>query len=335
MGSACQKKSKTAPQPSLSTSPSAMIDGRVSLQDIRQGIIGRNTVYQSIFGSLVTLYADDTASGRPHKRVEDYINSILPIYANTHSDNSYFPTMMSAVFNKSREYLLKIFNAPSKYCILGTGTGCTGAIYHFQEILLKKFPKIMAVKDNQVKPLCIVTQYEHHSNILSWEKWGFDVEPIAHTAEDDWEKGLKDLEEKIKKNLERPLIVISVSGASNVTSQETPLASVSQLIKQEKTANNGLKDKLIWCADLAALASHKRIDIRSLEVDAVFISPHKLTGGPGSSGLLIFNTNFYNLETEPTRPAGGTVDGVFGYKPHEIIFTQSLFERETAGTPGN
>ena len=90
----------------------------------------------------------------------------------------------------------------------------------------------------------------------------------------------------------------------------------------------------MWSTDIAALASHKRINISELDVDAVFISPHKLTGGPGTSGLLFFNLSYYNLEADPTKPGGGTVDGVFGYNSEEIIYTKNINERENAGTPG-
>ena len=307
----------------------------ITLKEFREGIIGRNTLFKGCFGSMVTLYADDTASGRPHKLIEKYISSILPIYANTHSDNSYFPVVISTIYNKSREYLLKAFNASSNHCLLATGTGATGAIFHWQEILSKKFPDSVCLEVRKAeKPLCLVTEYEHHSNILSWEKWGFEVKPIEHTGEDDWEQGLKDLETKIIQNAKRSLISVSISAASNVTSQETPLNKVAALIKRLKTEFKELKGKLVWSTDIAALASHKRINISELDVDAVFISPHKLTGGPGTSGLLFFNLSYYNLEADPTKPGGGTVDGVFGYNSEEIIYTKNINERENAGTPG-
>lgn len=55
-------------------------------QQIREGIIGCNAVFNTPFGDRKILYADWTASGRALTQVEDYIrNSVLPLYANTHT----------------------------------------------------------------------------------------------------------------------------------------------------------------------------------------------------------------------------------------------------------
>lgn len=102
----------------------------LSIEQFREGIIGRNVLYESPFGGkIITLYADDTASGRPHDVVENYIRSILPIYANTHSDNSYFPVSMHLIYKDAIRYLLEIFNAPKNYELIGVGNGCTAAIF--------------------------------------------------------------------------------------------------------------------------------------------------------------------------------------------------------------
>ena len=88
----------------------------LTIDEFRQGIIGRNVVYNSPFGGkIVTLYADDTASGRPHRIVENFIKSILPIYANTHSDNSYFPVSMHLIYKDSIKYIKNAFKAPKNY----------------------------------------------------------------------------------------------------------------------------------------------------------------------------------------------------------------------------
>ena len=43
-------------------------------------------------------------------------------------------------------------------------------------------------------------------------------------------------------------------------------------------------------------------------LDAIFMSPHKCLGGPGSAGVLIFHSSLYNLSNDaPDQPGGGTV----------------------------
>ncbi|MES9881094.1 MAG: aminotransferase class V-fold PLP-dependent enzyme, partial [Sedimenticola sp.] len=65
-------------------------------------------------------------------------------------------------------------------------------------------------------------------------------------------------------------------------------------------------------------------------LDAVFISPHKFLGGPGSSGVLVFNSRCYHSELPPSIAGGGTVDYV-GPEGHD--FVESIEARESAGTP--
>jgi hypothetical protein len=66
-------------------------------------------------------------------------------------------------------------------------------------------------------------------------------------------------------------------------------------------------------------------------IDAIFISPHKFLGGPGSSGVLVFNERIYHRELPPSVSAGGTVDYV---GLHGEDFITHIEEREKAGTPG-
>lgn len=186
--------------------------------------------------------------------------------------------------------------------------------------------------DKENPPVCFVTEYEHHSNILSWQKFGFKVIPIRHTYRNAWEKGLRFLNEELEKNLQSPLIVVSLSAASNVTGQKTPLKLVSDFMIKQKLKYSNIP--IIWSLDLAAFVPHDRLDIKELKVDAIFISPHKLTGGPGSCGILIFNSEYYNLKAPPTNPAGGTVSLVIGYTPEDVVYSDNILERESPGTPG-
>jgi hypothetical protein len=66
-------------------------------------------------------------------------------------------------------------------------------------------------------------------------------------------------------------------------------------------------------------------------LDAVFLSPHKFVGGPGASGVLVFNRRCYHSELPPSMAGGGTVDYV-GPESHDFI--KDIETRENAGTPG-
>jgi selenocysteine lyase/cysteine desulfurase len=65
-------------------------------------------------------------------------------------------------------------------------------------------------------------------------------------------------------------------------------------------------------------------------LDAVFFSPHKFLGGPGSSGVLIFNSKLYKNNV-PDNPGGGTVEWTNPWGEHK--FVDDIEAREDGGTP--
>lgn len=71
-----------------------------------------------------------------------------------------------------------------------------------------------------------------------------------------------------------------------------------------------------------------KIEMRSGDFDgydAVFFSPHKFLGGPGSPGILLMNKSLYQLRSSPPSTCGGgTVDFVNGYT-EEVRFLLFLF----------
>jgi selenocysteine lyase/cysteine desulfurase len=93
------------------------------------------------------------------------------------------------------------------------------------------------------------------------------------------------------------------------------------------------------CIDYAASAPYVGIDMNppprpdggDASLDAIFVSPHKFLGGPGSSGILVFNERVYHRELPPSVSGGGTVTYV-SRRDHD--FTDDIEERERAGTPG-
>jgi selenocysteine lyase/cysteine desulfurase len=81
------------------------------------------------------------------------------------------------------------------------------------------------------------------------------------------------------------------------------------------------------------VAPYVEIDMNREEdcaFDAVFFSPHKFLGGPGSSGILVFNEDIYSRDLPPTTAGGGTVVYVAA-DGHD--FSWDVEAREKAGTP--
>ena len=68
--------------------------------------------------------------------------------------------------------------------------------------------------------------------------------------------------------------------------------------------------------------------------DAVFLSPHKFPGGPGTPGVLLMHRSLYRLAASPpTTCGGGTVAYVNGRSEDDTVYVDGVEEREDAGTP--
>ena len=90
--------------------------------------------------------------------------------------------------------------------------------------------------------------------------------------------------------------------------------------------------RALW--DYAAAAPYVGIDMGSPDdgpgyLDAVFISPHKFIGGPGTPGLLVARRDLFHNRV-PDVPGGGTVAYV---NPSEHDYLDDIEHREEGGTP--
>jgi selenocysteine lyase/cysteine desulfurase len=87
--------------------------------------------------------------------------------------------------------------------------------------------------------------------------------------------------------------------------------------------------------DFACSAPYVDIDMHpddeEQSLDAIFFSPHKFLGGPGTSGVLIFNKKLYK-NMIPDCPGGGTVSWTNPWGEHKYI--DNIEDREDGGTPG-
>lgn len=83
--------------------------------------------------------------------------------------------------------------------------------------------------------------------------------------------------------------------------------------------------------DYAAAAPYVGIDMNGddASLDAVFLSPHKFIGGPGTAGVLVVKTNLLN-NSVPSVVGGGTVMYV---TPQDHCYIQDHERREEGGTP--
>jgi len=294
----------------------------------RKSIIGISQEFESPFGTKKIIYTDWTASGRLYRPIEEkLINEFGPFVANTHTETTVSGTAMTMAYHKARHIIKHHVNAGPDDILITDGSGMTGVVNKFQRILglklpenLKPFTKIPAEK----RPVVFVTHMEHHSNQTSWLETIAEVVVVPACP-----KGLfclETFEKLLGKYTDRQLKIASVTSCSNVTGIKTPYFEIARLMHQ----NNG-----VCFVDFACSGPYVDIDMHPADeecyLDAIFFSPHKFLGGPGTSGVLLFNKKLYK-NMVPDHPGGGTVSWTNPWGEHKYI--DNIEEREDGGTPG-
>ena len=304
----------------------------MSLEDyfnqFRKNIIGIDQTFQSPYGEKKIIYTDWTASGRLYRPIEEkIINDIGPFVANTHTETSITGSTMTRAYHRAREIIKRHVNAGEKDCLITEGTGMTGVINKFQRILGLRIPENMkdfTVIPDDLKPIVFITHMEHHSNHTSWLETIADVEVIP--CEDTGLICFDSFEELLKKYKGRKNKIASVTACSNVTGIKTDYHRMAKMIH----SYNG-----VCFVDFACSAPYVTIDMHPKEkdayLDAIFFSPHKFLGGPGTSGVLIFSDKLYHNKI-PDNPGGGTVTFTNPWGDHRYI--EDIELREDGGTPG-
>lgn len=293
----------------------------------KENIVGNELSFETPYGEQKLIYADWIASGRLYKPIEEKMCEIFgPLVGNTHSESSLTGTSMTLSYHEAQEIIKKHCNADKDDVIITAGSGMTSLICKFQRILGLKVPEQLAgfIKlSDDMRPVVFVTHMEHHSNQTTWLETIADVVVI-----DPDENGLvnvNNLREKISNYKNRKLKIGAFTAASNVTGIEPPYHELAKIMHQ----NGG------YCfVDFACAAPYVEIDMHPVDpeekLDAIFFSPHKFLGGPGTSGVLIFDSKLYNNKV-PDMPGGGTVDWTNPWGQHKFVSNIEL--REDGGTP--
>ncbi len=294
----------------------------------RRNIIGFDQEYQTPYGSKKLIYADWIASGRLYKPVEEVLSNVIgPFIGNTHTETSETGTSMTRAYHMAHKMIKNHVNAGPDDIIITSGFGMTGVIVKFQRILgLKMCGKL---SDNQClneksRPVVFVTHMEHHSNHTSWFETVSDV--VVLQPDKDLLVDPEELRRQLEIYKDRTLKIGAFTACSNVTGVRTPYHKLASIMHEYGG----------YCIiDFAASAPYDEINMHPEKadehLDAILFSPHKFLGGPGSSGVLIFDKAMYHNRT-PDQPGGGTVDWTNPWG--EFKYVDDIEAREDGGTPG-
>jgi selenocysteine lyase/cysteine desulfurase len=298
-------------------------------KSFRDNIIGINQHFNSPYGDIPLIYADWIASGRLYRPIESkIIDTMGPFVGNTHTETSETGTLMTKAYHLAHKKIKEHVNASSDDVIITAGFGMTAVVNKLQRMLGLKSCGLDTgynCLEGNDRPVVFITHMEHHSNHTSWFETICDV--IQIPPAEDLLIDLDQFRSLLEKYKNRKLMIGAFTACSNVTGIETPYHQMAKLMHEF----NG------YCfVDFAASAPYVDMNMHPADplekLDAIFFSPHKFLGGPGSSGVLIFDKNIYRGHRPPDQPGGGTVDWTNPWGEYKYI--DDIEAREDGGTPG-
>lgn len=294
----------------------------------RQHIIGQNLTHAIKEQDQSILYADWTASGRLYRPIEDFIqNQLGPYCANTHTETNLTGSTMTHAYHEAQQVIKQHVNADENDALICAGSGMTTVVNKLQRMLglrvPERFQKQCELPEHQ-KPVVFITHLEHHSNQTTWN--ACDVTVVVIKRAENGKSCTEDLKRRLEQYQERPLKIGSFSACSNVTGIKTNYYDLAKIMHQYGG---------VCFVDFACSAPYVDIDMHpadpEMQLDAIFFSPHKFLGGPGSSGVLVFKKDLYQNKV-PDQPGGGTVTWTNPWGQQG--FYDDVEVREDGGTPG-
>ena len=310
---------------------SVAIETQTSLEKyfstFRAEVIGDGETIETPFGQHRLIYADWTASGRMYRPIEDRLSrEIAPFVANTHTETNTTGRAMTHAYHKARQIIKSHVGAWETDVLISANSGMTGVVNKFQRILgLRVHERYhqAVLPSGTDRPIVFVSHMEHHSNQTSWLETLADVEIIQPTAD-----GLVDLDSLrslLARYADRTIKIAAVTSCSNVTGIKTPYHEIAEMMHRA----GGL-----CFVDFACSAPYIDICMRPenplQHLDAIYFSPHKFLGGPGATGILVFDPKLYSNRI-PDNPGGGTVDWTNPWGEHKYL--DEIEAREDGGTP--
>lgn len=294
----------------------------------RENTVGCDQRFDTPYGNMPIVYADWTASGRLYQPIEDHLHrNIGPFVGNTHTETTVTGCTMTSAYHYAKALIKKHVGAHKSDVLISTNSGMTGVVNKFQRILGLKihehFRKRVDIQPEE-RPIIFISHMEHHSNQTTWLETIADVEVIP--PNEDGLMNLTHLEQLLDQYADRAVKIAAVTSCSNVTGIRTPYHEVAEVMHRA----GGL-----CFVDFACSAPYIDICMRPenewQHLDAIYFSPHKFLGGPGSSGILVFDPKLYKNQV-PDNPGGGTVNWTNPWGGHKYI--DEIETREDGGTPG-
>ena len=274
------------------------------IEDIRKDFpILSKTIYNKPL-----VYLDNAATTqKPLSVIEAMNNEYLNVNSNVHRGVHWLSQQATELHESARETLRKFINAKSTNEIIFT-RGTTESI----NLVASSFVEGFMNAGDEV----IVSEMEHHSNIVPWQLQmarkgiALKVAPIDDKGNLDMEAFKKLFSERTK--------LVSIAHVSNVLGTVNPIDEIIQFAHSQGVP---------VLVDGAQSAPHFAIDVQAMDCDFFALSGHKMYG-PTGIGVLYGKEEW--LDRMPPYQGGGEMIETVSFD--KVTFEKPPLKFE-AGTP--
>ena len=276
---------------------------RQSSGTILPRLVGQDLKVQLADGETRTYVNLDMAASTPAMEpVADAVIQFLPWYSSVHRGAGFASQVSTRTYEAAREAVATFVGARSTDTVVFV-RNTTEAINLLTHCLVLR-----------PEHAVLSTIVEHHANMLPWRRLArvelLDAPASPEQLLDDMRRSLEDRH--------RPIGVVAITGASNVTGEVFPLAEIGRLAHEYGA---------LLAVDAAQLAPHRTIDMVAMGIDFLSLSGHKMYA-PFGGGALIAPSAVL-ADAEPMLAGGGAVT----YVTTDDVQWAQLPDRHEAGSP--
>ena len=252
------------------------------------------------------IYLDSAATSQKPKSVIDSLKNFFENNnANIHRGIHKLAEESTLLYEESHQKVADFINAEFEEIVFTKNTT--------ESLNLVAYSLLNNLNENDE---IIVSQMEHHSNIVPWQQLAKLKKLKLNYLKID-KNGNLDLEH-LKKLLNKKTKIVSITHVSNVLGTINPIKEIAKLVHQ----NNSL-----FVVDGAQSVQHMKVDVKELDVDFLVFSGHKMYG-PTGIGVLYGKRNLLEKMT-PFLYGGDMI--------REVTFEYTTFNnlpwKFEAGTP--
>ena len=266
---------------------------------------------RQVYGKPLVYFDNAATVQRPQQVMDEWLRMTSVCNANIHRAVHLLAEEATSSYEDARETVARFINAPNKNQIIFT-SGVTASI----NLVAFSFGEAFVSENDEV----IVTQAEHHSNIVPWQMMCQRKKAILKVLPVDDKGHLKT--EMLEQLLTDRTRIVAVTHISNVLGIVNPIKEIIGICHRHNVP---------VLVDGAQGIVHCKVDVQDLDCDFYAFSGHKVYAATGT-GVLYGKKNL--LEAMPPYMGGGEMVGTVKFNATTYAPVPLKFEAGTQNIAG-